>query len=502
MYAAKKYYQTLLFLLFFTWTSFTGYSQIGIGTVSPNATSVLDITSTTQGLLTPRMTTTQRLAITSPAEGLIVYDLDLKLFYYYSAPSWNPLNSTASGRLNFKRIKSTDVLANVLAAEKLAGGNTKYQLNTNTLYEINGTVAFDLPIDLNNAYLTGQDANEDVINSTANNIFEGSTGGSMRFLTLRGKTAFALAGPGVATASSLLIQNVVVDGMTVSVGSISGFGLYFGNIVQFIGNANGIRYSNIGNLLLNNQAWLSSNNGTFETYYGTFGLLEKNSGFSTMDGADVAMDVTGTLGTLNVGTGTLLGTVFSGATTNSTGYIKGYPASATYPGYYFSTAWTVDSPGISREGDSDATGDINFTAAVGASVTTTFSGTQTASRKKIDGATTSNNLFRFATDGTNSNRIYYRGAKTKYFQVVGSISYLGSGSDLTLIVYIARNGVVLTDTKVYGRPSSGFLSSSGILALPIVGTVQLKTNDYIEIWGERYDGSGNISTVSLNLTAK
>lgn len=502
MLTIKKYYQVILLLVFYISTTFTGFAQIGIGTVSPNASSVLDITSTTKGLLTPRMSTTQRLAITSPADGLIVYDTDLKLFYYYSAPTWNPLNSTASGRLNFKRIKSTDVLATVLAAEKTAGGNSKYLLNTNTLYEINGTVNFDLPIDLNNAYLTGQDANEDIINSTATAIFQGNTGGSMRFLTLKGLRAFNITGPGLATNSSLLIQNVVIDGMTTSVGSISGLGLFFGNIIQFINNANGITYSNIGNLLLNNQAWLSTNNGTFETFYGTFGLIEKNSGFSTLDGSDVAIDVTGTLGTLTVGTGTLLGTVFSGATTNSTGYIKGYAAASTYPGYYFSNVWTIDSPGIPREGDSDATGDINFTAAVGAGVTTSFTGTGSSSRTKINGATTSNNLFRFGTDGTNSNRIYYRGTKTRYFQVTGSVSYQGTGSDLTLILYIARNGVVLTDTKVYGRPSTGFLSTSGILALPIVGTVQLKTNEYIEIWAERYDGSGNISTVSLNLTAK
>lgn len=488
-----------LSVLFFFLIIVTANAQIGIGTVSPNATSILDITSTTQGLLTPRMTTAQRIAIATPAEGLLVYDTDLKLFYYYSG-TWNPLNSTASGRLNFKRIKSTDVLATVLAAELSAGGGTKYVLNSSTLYEINGTVNFTLPIDLNNAYVTGQDANEDVIKSTASAIFQGNTGGSIRFLTLQGVSAFALTGPGAATASSLLVQNVIIAGMTTSVGSISGFGLYFGNIVQFVGNANGIQYSNIGNLLLSNQAWTSSNNGTFETYYGTFGLIQKNSGFSTLDASDVAIDVTGTLGTLAVGTGIIFGTVFSGTTSNSTGYVKGYAAASTYPGYYFSTAWSVDSPGLPREGDSDSTGDINLSANVGSGVTTSFASTGTTGRTKLNGTTTSNNLFRFTKDG--DNRVTYRGNKTRYFQVAGSVSYQASGTDITLILYIAKNGTVLTDTKVYGRPGTGFLATAGILALPIVGTVQMKTGDYIEIWGERFDGSGNISVVSLNLTAK
>ncbi|KFF06454.1 hypothetical protein [Flavobacterium reichenbachii] len=494
-----KFYRMLIVCILFL-STFSGHAQIGIGTVTPSASSALDITSTTQGLLTPRMTTAQKNAIVTPADGLMVYDTDLKLFYYYSTgtSTWNPLNSTSSGRLNFKRIKSTDVLATVLAAELAVGGNTKYVLNTNTLYEINGTVAFNLPIDLNNAYVTGLDANEDVI-SSAGTIFEGATGGSVRFLTLRGARAFNVTGPGAGTSTSLLVQNVIVDGNNSgTVGTISGFGLYFGNVVQFIRNTNGLQYSNIGNLLLNSQAWSITNAGTFETFFGTFGLIQKNSGYSTVDSSDIALDVSGTLGTLTVGTGVLLGTVFSGTSSNP--YVRGYTASATYPGYNFSTAWTVDSPGIPREGDSDATGDINLDAAVGSGVSTAFTGTGTSSRIKLNGTTTSSSLFRFTRDG--NNRITYRGNKTRYFQVTASVSYQGTATDLTLILYFARNGVVLTDTKVYGRPTSGFLSSGGILALPIVGTIQLKKDDYIEIWGERYDGTGNISTVSLNLTAK
>jgi hypothetical protein len=51
--------------------------QIGIGTETPNASSLLDITSTTQGFLPPRMTTTQKNAIGTPAQGLMVFDTTL-----------------------------------------------------------------------------------------------------------------------------------------------------------------------------------------------------------------------------------------------------------------------------------------------------------------------------------------------------------------------------------------------------------------------------------------
>jgi len=52
------------------------YAQVGIGTTTPDASSALDITSTTKGLLIPRMTAAQRDAITSPAQGLIIFCSD------------------------------------------------------------------------------------------------------------------------------------------------------------------------------------------------------------------------------------------------------------------------------------------------------------------------------------------------------------------------------------------------------------------------------------------
>jgi len=474
--------------LFFFLIALIGNAQIGIGTTAPDASSILDITSTTKGMLAPRMTTIQRNAITTPAQGLLVYDTDLKSFYYFSTPSgWLPLLSSAVGRTNFKRVKSAADLA-----PELAAGGSVYLLNTNTLYEINGAITLSAPINLNDAYVTGIDTNEDILSFPGGTIFQGTTGGSIRNVTLKAsQRAFNITG-----GNSLLVQNTIIDGMTSSVGTISGLGLYFGNIIQFVNNANGITYTGVSSLLLSNQAWFSSNAGTFETFTGNFGLIQKNSGFSTVDGADLALDVNGIT---SVGTATLLGTVFSGTTTNTAGYVRGYPAASTYTGYNFSNAWTVDAPGIPREADSEATGDINLTASVGASVATSFTATGSTGRRKIAGPTTSNNLFRFARD--NDNKIVYKGTKPRYFQVIASVSYQ-TLTDATMIIYIAKNGVVLTETKVYGRGSGGLLSTAPIIALPSVGTVQMKTDDYLEVWAERYAGSADMATVSLNLTAR
>ena len=77
---------TLLAAVLFTATT---YAQIGINNENPDASAALDITSTTGGLLVPRMTETQRDAISSPATGLMIYQTDGTAgFYYYNGSSW------------------------------------------------------------------------------------------------------------------------------------------------------------------------------------------------------------------------------------------------------------------------------------------------------------------------------------------------------------------------------------------------------------------------------
>ncbi|HEV8081942.1 MAG TPA: tail fiber domain-containing protein [Chitinophagaceae bacterium] len=62
-------------LLFITLNFLIAQSQsVGIGTTSPNTSSQLDVTSTTKGLLIPRMTTPGITSISNPAKGLMVYD--------------------------------------------------------------------------------------------------------------------------------------------------------------------------------------------------------------------------------------------------------------------------------------------------------------------------------------------------------------------------------------------------------------------------------------------
>lgn len=79
-------------------TAAVAQNNVGIGTNSPDPSAVLDMQSASQGVLVPRMTTAQRNAIATPAEGLLVYDTDVDCFFFYesSAAAWENLCSAGA----------------------------------------------------------------------------------------------------------------------------------------------------------------------------------------------------------------------------------------------------------------------------------------------------------------------------------------------------------------------------------------------------------------------
>ena len=74
----------------------TTYAQIGINNETPDASAVLDVTSTTAGFLMPRMTNAQRQAISNPAAGLQVFVTDFNggSVMLYNGTEWGTLSFT------------------------------------------------------------------------------------------------------------------------------------------------------------------------------------------------------------------------------------------------------------------------------------------------------------------------------------------------------------------------------------------------------------------------
>lgn len=477
--------KTYLFLLALLCLQYTS-AQVGIGTTSPDPSSLLDMTSDEKGFLAPRMETSDRLAIVSPAEGLMVYDTDLKAFYIFNGTVWSELGAGVSdGRNNYKLIQS----AADLADELTAGGGTTYLLDTDTYYEINGLIVLLAPIDLNEAYISGLDANEDVLAlGVAGAIFSGTAGGSIRNLTLTasGGSIFSLTGSGTET---LVFQNCIVFGSN-SVGAISDFGVVFMNIIQLVSNTTGIIYTDINSLLLSNVAWFSSNGGTYETYVGTFSLIEKISGL-----CEVSTGVTGIDVSTNptVSSGNILSTTFSGAGT----YVNGY-TTGSYAGFNFSNVWNVDCPGLKVEDDNSASANFYYTG----SLTTGFGQNITnGTAVEIQGGGTfaATNLFRFTDVG--GNRLVYDGIEDRNFQVNASLSVRVTGAVGNFYgILIAKNGAVITESNsiVY------IDNDSQIQNIAINTNVDMSNGDYIEVFVDRITGTGTdtLAVFSENLTIR
>jgi hypothetical protein len=81
--------------------------RVGIGTTSPNAAAVLDVTSTTQGFLPPRMTSTQRDAIASPPDGLEIYNTTTNRPNVRSGGVWREVASGTIGTTSDQVVTTT-----------------------------------------------------------------------------------------------------------------------------------------------------------------------------------------------------------------------------------------------------------------------------------------------------------------------------------------------------------------------------------------------------------
>jgi len=117
-----------LLISLFALTAFMVHSQnnTGIGTTTPDASSLLDLTSTNKGMLIPRMTGAQRTAISSPAFGLLVYQTDSQGPPAITTPGFYVFEQVgASG--SWRRIARKDEIP---ATTWTSTGNDQYNSNT------------------------------------------------------------------------------------------------------------------------------------------------------------------------------------------------------------------------------------------------------------------------------------------------------------------------------------------------------------------------------------
>lgn len=83
------------------WSYSSAQQNVGISPTGsiPDPSAALDIVSPDKGILIPRLTAVQRLAVQNPANGLLVYDLDSMCFFYYISPYsiWEAVGKGSGG---------------------------------------------------------------------------------------------------------------------------------------------------------------------------------------------------------------------------------------------------------------------------------------------------------------------------------------------------------------------------------------------------------------------
>ncbi|GGD25213.1 hypothetical protein [Hyunsoonleella pacifica] len=148
--------------------SSSSYAQVGIGTTNPDDSSVLDIESTDKGVLIPRLTTAQINAIIDPANGLMVYNTDLKEFQFncgsIATPDWSKISHPSSVKYSNSdtttNINNNGSYASIPIFGTLSwnddttlytqAGNT-LTINTTGRYKITVNIAYRVPTVNNNS---------------------------------------------------------------------------------------------------------------------------------------------------------------------------------------------------------------------------------------------------------------------------------------------------------------------------------------------------------------
>lgn len=102
-----------------------GISTLGIGG-GPAASAILELQSTTQGFLPPRMTTVERDAIAAPATGLMIYNTDLQVLEHYNGTVW------------VDEVPSTRILT--AGAGMTGGGNLSADRTFNVVANADGSI--------------------------------------------------------------------------------------------------------------------------------------------------------------------------------------------------------------------------------------------------------------------------------------------------------------------------------------------------------------------------
>ena len=134
---------TSFLLAFFIGISGISNAQLGINNQNPDESSIIDMYSTTKGLLTPRMTTQKRDSIVLPAQGLLIYNTTSSIFNYYDS-GWKDFSD------DYKTVSATNPIITTSLSDEVVSGMTlspdagTYSVNFNSQYTNTSSIYYNM----------------------------------------------------------------------------------------------------------------------------------------------------------------------------------------------------------------------------------------------------------------------------------------------------------------------------------------------------------------------
>lgn len=446
---------------------FMAHAQVGIGTIVPDASAILDMQSTTQGMLIPRMTLAERDAIATPAEGLQIYNTTNNSSDIFTGGVWK----------SFSFSKESNLVYVYNLADLPTPTGSAITLDATKMYVFSGFVDISPNyILINGAGLRGTDPQKDIVvsnvagavlrsvdtsvfienlavmpNSSTTKAYDFSDGTGTKFCNIFAGASVIQVQPtlGVGQISGFraitLAKNYwsVSDGVKIT-GNVGKFTLSYCFIVD-VTNGAGVELLsalNVDDIDMANNYFI---------YAGQTGL-KVNTGV-TVDRARITTNMFRGAGLLPLdGVDSYARGWFMSQNTN-------IPDSRAYSLIYFS----------------------NNTTATSLPAQSTY--------YKIAGATTVVNQKRFTSDI--NNRMTYNDVEPIIGDVFVTISAESPSNGASFSIAIFKNGTLIAEPSSSAR---GLVNNQGF-QISLNTEINLVDGDYIEVGIRRNDASGTSLTV-------
>lgn len=434
---------------------------------SPDAKAMLDIASTTSGLLIPRMTTAQRDLISTPPNGLQVYNLTTNTLDIYRGSRWESLPDNPASNL---------VYVYSLADLPAPSGNA-ITLDATKMYVFSGIVSISPNyLELNGAGLRGMDPGKDGVLSTVSGGVLRSTGVSVFMENLAVIPASgSTKGYDFADATGTKFCNifsgcsVVEIGIpSLGVGQVSGF-----EAITILKNywscADGLK--------------VTGNVGKFASAFNFITNLTTGAGIEFLAGL--------TINDIDLSNNYFIYTGQAGVQVNAGSTIDNGRLTTNMFRNVGSNLVGIDSYsyGWQMQQNTDIPNSRAFCFEYMTNNATSTTLTTQAVFYKIAGTTTMVKEQRFTAT---SNRMTYTGKEPITARVLTVMGARSPANNSDFSIAIAKNGTIIGNP--YGSMASA--SNGTSFQITLATEVDLSTNDYIEVWIRK--NNTNVGSITVD----